>query len=155
MGVSGSAGAKAMAVVSGKVDAYVHAGGQYEWDSCAPVGVARAAGLHCSRLDGSELTYNNPDPYLPDLVVCRPELAEKVRLYAAEPERARDKAEAERQAAKALSESLVGQQKAAELEVRKESRKLQEQRAAAESHRESDHPRSDGQAGPESGKQCG
>ena len=74
----GSAGVKTMAVVTGQVDVYLHAGGQYEWDSCAPVGVARAAGLHCSRLDGSELTYNNPDPYLPDLVVCRPELAEKV-----------------------------------------------------------------------------
>lgn len=74
----GSAGVKTMAVVSGQVDVYLHAGGQYEWDSCAPVGVARAAGLHCSRLDGSELTYNNPDPYLPDLVICRPELAERV-----------------------------------------------------------------------------
>ncbi|KXP12945.1 3'(2'),5'-bisphosphate nucleotidase CysQ [Tsukamurella pulmonis] len=74
----GSAGVKAMAVVTGRVDVYLHAGGQYEWDSCAPVGVARAAGLHCSRLDGSELTYNNSDPYLPDLVICRPELAEKV-----------------------------------------------------------------------------
>ncbi|TWS18846.1 3'(2'),5'-bisphosphate nucleotidase CysQ [Tsukamurella asaccharolytica] len=74
----GSAGVKTMAVVTGQVDVYLHAGGQYEWDSCAPVGVARAAGLHCSRLDGSELTYNNPDPYLPDLIVCRPELAEKV-----------------------------------------------------------------------------
>ncbi|MET9327782.1 3'(2'),5'-bisphosphate nucleotidase CysQ [Tsukamurella sp. NPDC003166] len=74
----GSAGVKTMAVVTGQVDVYLHAGGQYEWDSCAPVGVARAAGLHCSRLDGSELTYNNPDPYLPDLVICRPELAEKV-----------------------------------------------------------------------------
>ncbi|GAA1071903.1 3'(2'),5'-bisphosphate nucleotidase CysQ [Tsukamurella spumae] len=74
----GSAGVKTMAVVTGQVDVYLHAGGQYEWDSCAPVGVARAAGLHCSRLDGSELIYNNPDPYLPDLVICRPELAEKV-----------------------------------------------------------------------------
>ena len=74
----GSAGVKTMAVVSGQVDVYLHAGGQYEWDSCAPVGVARAAGLHCSRLDGSELTYNNADPYLPDLVICRPELTDRV-----------------------------------------------------------------------------
>jgi 3'(2'), 5'-bisphosphate nucleotidase len=74
----GSAGVKTMAVVAGTVDVYLHAGGQYEWDSCAPVGVARAAGLHCSRLDGSELTYNNADPYLPDLVVCRPEIADRV-----------------------------------------------------------------------------
>ena len=74
----GSAGAKAMAVVRGEADAYVHSGGQYEWDSCAPVAVARAAGLHTSRLDGSPLVYNNPDPYLPDLVICRTELAEQV-----------------------------------------------------------------------------
>lgn len=71
----GSAGYKTAAVVLGKVDAYVHAGGQYEWDSAAPVAVARAAGLHASRLDGSPLVYNRPDPYLPDLLVCRPELA--------------------------------------------------------------------------------
>jgi 3'(2'), 5'-bisphosphate nucleotidase len=74
----GSAGAKAMAVVSGAVDAYVHAGGQYEWDSAAPVAVADAAGLHVSRLDGSPLVYNQPDPWLPDLVVCRPELADAI-----------------------------------------------------------------------------
>lgn len=74
----GSAGAKAMAVVRGEADAYVHAGGQYEWDSCAPVAVAEAAGLAASRLDGSVLRYNQPDPYLPDLVICRPELAEAV-----------------------------------------------------------------------------
>jgi 3'(2'), 5'-bisphosphate nucleotidase len=73
----GSAGAKTMAVVRGQADIYPHAGGQYEWDSCAPVAVARAAGLHCSRLDGSPLTYNNPDPYLPDLLICRPEWAER------------------------------------------------------------------------------
>lgn len=72
----GSAGAKAMSVVRGDVDAYIHAGGQWEWDSAAPVGVALAAGLHASRLDGSELVYNRPDPYLPDLLICRPELAE-------------------------------------------------------------------------------
>ncbi|MGA9873388.1 MAG: 3'(2'),5'-bisphosphate nucleotidase CysQ [Rhodococcus sp. (in: high G+C Gram-positive bacteria)] len=71
----GSAGAKAMAVVRGEVDAYVHSGGQWEWDSAAPVGVALAAGLHCSRIDGSALLYNRSHPYLPDLLVCRPELA--------------------------------------------------------------------------------
>jgi 3'(2'), 5'-bisphosphate nucleotidase len=71
----GSAGAKAMAVVRGEAHAYLHAGGQYEWDSAAPVGVAAAAGLHVSRLDGSPLRYNQPDPYLPDLLICRPELA--------------------------------------------------------------------------------
>ncbi len=71
----GSAGAKTIAVVLGEADAYLHAGGQYEWDSAAPVAVALAAGLHCSRTDGSPLLYNQPDPYLPDLVVCRPELA--------------------------------------------------------------------------------
>ncbi|WP_415646956.1 inositol monophosphatase family protein [Stackebrandtia soli] len=77
----GSAGAKVAAVVLGRVDAYVHAGGQYEWDSAAPVAVARAAGLHTSRIDGASLTYNNPDPKLTDLVVCRPDLA--TRLLAA------------------------------------------------------------------------
>jgi len=71
----GSAGAKAMSVLQGGSDAYVHGGGMYEWDSAAPVAVARAAGLHTSRLDGSPLTYNQPDPYLPELVICRPELA--------------------------------------------------------------------------------
>ncbi|MEP9394010.1 3'(2'),5'-bisphosphate nucleotidase CysQ [Gordonia sp. VNQ95] len=71
----GSAGAKAMAVVRGDADAYVHSGGQYEWDNAAPVGVALAAGLHCSRLDGSEIVYNQPQPYMPDFVICRPELA--------------------------------------------------------------------------------
>ena len=74
----GSAGYKAMAVVTGEVDAYVHGGGQYEWDNCAPAAVALAAGLHASRLDGSPLTYNHEDPYLPDLVICRPELAEQI-----------------------------------------------------------------------------
>ena len=71
----GSAGAKAMAVVLGEADIYAHSGGQYEWDSCAPIAVARAAGLHTSRIDGSELVYNQPDPYLPDLLICHPELA--------------------------------------------------------------------------------
>ncbi|GAA3724166.1 3'(2'),5'-bisphosphate nucleotidase CysQ [Gordonia hankookensis] len=70
----GSAGAKAMAVVRGDVDAYVHAGGQYEWDNCAPVGVALAADLHCSRLDGSTIVYNQPRPYMPDFVICRKEI---------------------------------------------------------------------------------
>jgi 3'(2'), 5'-bisphosphate nucleotidase len=74
----GSAGVKAMSVVRGTTDAYVHGGGQYEWDSAAPVAVARAAGLHTSRLDGSPLRYNQPDPYLPDLLVCRPELADRL-----------------------------------------------------------------------------
>jgi 3'(2'), 5'-bisphosphate nucleotidase len=74
----GSAGAKVASVVQGRSDVYVHAGGQYEWDSAAPVAVARAAGLHTSRLDGSPLTYNRPDPLLPDLIVCRPELADAV-----------------------------------------------------------------------------
>lgn len=74
----GSAGAKVTAVVRGEVDAYLHSGGQYEWDSAAPVGVALAAGLHCSRLDGSPLRYNQADPYLPDLLVCRTEDAERL-----------------------------------------------------------------------------
>jgi len=74
----GSAGAKISAVVSGQVDAYVHAGGQYEWDSAAPVAVARAAGLHASRLDGTPLTYNHDNPWLPDLVVCRTDLADRI-----------------------------------------------------------------------------
>ena len=74
----GSAGAKVAAVVRGDADLYVHAGGQYEWDSAAPVAVATAAGLHASRLDGSPLRYGARDPWLPDLVVCRPELAEHV-----------------------------------------------------------------------------
>ncbi|MDQ3570454.1 MAG: 3'(2'),5'-bisphosphate nucleotidase CysQ [Actinomycetota bacterium] len=73
----GSAGAKAMAVLRGEADIYLHAGGQYEWDSAAPVAVALTAGLHASRLDGSPLRYNQPDAYLPDLLVCRTELAAK------------------------------------------------------------------------------
>ncbi len=73
----GSAGAKAMAVVRGDADIYAHSGGQYEWDNAAPVAVALAAGLHCSRLDGSPMLYNNPDVYLPDLLICRPEWAER------------------------------------------------------------------------------
>jgi len=74
----GSAGYKTMAVATGEVDAYLHAGGQYEWDSAAPVGVAWAHGLHASRIDGSALIYNQADPLLPDLLVCRPELAEPI-----------------------------------------------------------------------------
>ena len=74
----GSAGAKVASVVQGLSDVYVHAGGQYEWDSAAPVAVARAAGLHTSRIDGSPLVYNQRDSKLPDLIVCRPELAEAV-----------------------------------------------------------------------------
>jgi 3'(2'), 5'-bisphosphate nucleotidase len=74
----GSAGAKVAAVIQGLADIYVHAGGQYEWDSAAPVVVARAAGLHTSRIDGSPLEYNRADPLLPDLVVCRPEYADAV-----------------------------------------------------------------------------
>jgi 3'(2'), 5'-bisphosphate nucleotidase len=72
----GSAGAKAMAVLRGDADAYLHAGGQWEWDSAAPVGVAVAAGLHASRIDGSDLEYNRPHPYLPDLLICTPDLAD-------------------------------------------------------------------------------
>lgn len=74
----GSAGAKAMAVVTGRAEIYLHSGGQFEWDNCAPVAVALAYGLHCSRIDGSPLTYNNRDTYLPDLLICRPEWAEPV-----------------------------------------------------------------------------
>ncbi|WET81842.1 inositol monophosphatase family protein [Amycolatopsis sp. QT-25] len=74
----GSAGAKAMAVVRGEADVYLHAGGQWEWDSAAPAAVAMAAGLHASRIDGSPLRYNKPDPCQPDLLICRPELAERV-----------------------------------------------------------------------------
>jgi 3'(2'), 5'-bisphosphate nucleotidase len=74
----GSAGAKAMAVVMGEADIYVHDGGQHQWDSAAPVAVARAAGLHTSRIDGSPLIYNERDTWLPDLLICRPELAEAV-----------------------------------------------------------------------------
>jgi 3'(2'), 5'-bisphosphate nucleotidase len=74
----GSAGAKVAAVILGSADVYIHAGGQHEWDSAAPVAVARAAGLHTSRIDGSPLQYNQPDPLLPDLLVCRPQYADAV-----------------------------------------------------------------------------
>ncbi|MFN3863713.1 MAG: 3'(2'),5'-bisphosphate nucleotidase CysQ [Erythrobacter sp.] len=81
----GSAGAKAMAVVRGEAEVYLHSGGQHEWDSCAPVAVAAANGLHCSRIDGSSLVYNRSDTYMPDLLICRrewaaPVLAEVARL---------------------------------------------------------------------------
>lgn len=74
----GSAGAKAMAVVRGEAEIYLHTGGQYEWDSCAPVAVALAHGLHCSRIDGAPLVYNRADTYMPDLLICRPEWARPV-----------------------------------------------------------------------------
>ena len=74
----GSAGVKVMSVVRDIADAYVHAGGQYQWDNAAPVAVARAAGLHCSRVDGSPLVYNEDDTSLPDLIVCRPEIADLI-----------------------------------------------------------------------------
>lgn len=74
----GSAGAKAMAVILGDADIYLHSGGQFEWDSCAPVAVALAHGLHCSRIDGSPLVYNQADTYMPDLLICRKEHAEMV-----------------------------------------------------------------------------
>ena len=74
----GSAGVKAMAVLTGEVDAYVHSGGQYVWDSAAPVAVAAAAGLHTSRLDGSPLVYGAETTWLPDLLICRPQLAGQI-----------------------------------------------------------------------------
>ena len=74
----GSAGAKVISVVRDVSDAYVHAGGQYEWDSAAPVAVARSAGLFTSRVDGSPLVYNQDDVLLPDLIVCRPELSQQI-----------------------------------------------------------------------------
>ena len=75
----GSAGAKAMAVVRGEADIYLHSGGQYEWDNCAPVAVALAAGLHVTRMDGSLMRYNNENTWLPDLLICRPELASRAQ----------------------------------------------------------------------------
>ena len=74
----GSAGAKAMAVVRGEAEIYLHSGGQYEWDNCAPVAVALAHGLHCSRINGSPLVYNNRDTYLPDLLICHRQDADKI-----------------------------------------------------------------------------
>lgn len=79
----GSAGAKSMHVLLGDFDGYIHAGGQYEWDQAAPVGVAKAAGLHCSRLDGSPITFNQKDTFVPDLLICRPELADEILEHAA------------------------------------------------------------------------
>ena len=79
----GSAGFKAASVVRGEVDAYLHTGGQYEWDSAAPVAVARAAGLHATRIDGSPLEYNQEDPYLPDLMICNPLIADELLSRAA------------------------------------------------------------------------
>jgi len=81
----GSAGAKAMAVVLGQAEVYLHSGGQYEWDSCAPAAVAAAHGLHCSRIDGSPLVYNQANTYMPDLLICRPEWAERVLAEVARP----------------------------------------------------------------------
>lgn len=75
----GSAGAKAMAVVRGDADIYLHTGGQYQWDNCAPVAVAMAAGLYCARVDGSPLTYNRPETAIPDLIICRPEFVTPVQ----------------------------------------------------------------------------
>ena len=80
----GSAGVKAISVVRNISDAYVHAGGQYEWDNAAPVAVARAAGLYCSRVDGSTLRYNQDDVSLPDLIVCRVELADRIVAFVRE-----------------------------------------------------------------------
>ncbi len=80
----GSAGAKAMAVVRGEADAYVHAGGQWEWDSAAPVAVAVAAGFHASRIDGTPLTYNETNPYLPDLLICSPHVSDRILRAIAE-----------------------------------------------------------------------
>jgi 3'(2'), 5'-bisphosphate nucleotidase len=86
----GSAGAKATSVVLGTSDVYLHGGGQWEWDSAAPVAVCRAAGVHTSRLDGSPLRYNQPQPWLPDLVICRPELAGQVLEHVAATQTAED-----------------------------------------------------------------
>jgi 3'(2'), 5'-bisphosphate nucleotidase len=74
----GSAGAKSAAVITGEVDAYVHSGGQYEWDSAAPVAVARSAGLHASRIDGSNLRYNSEQPWMPDILICPVPLADRL-----------------------------------------------------------------------------
>lgn len=80
----GSAGAKAMSILRGEADIYLHSGGQYEWDSCAPVAVALGWGLHCSRIDGSPLVYNRQDVYMPDLLICRREHAARVLAEVAE-----------------------------------------------------------------------
>jgi 3'(2'), 5'-bisphosphate nucleotidase len=80
----GSAGAKAMAVIRGEADIYLHTGGQYEWDSCAPAAVALAHGLHVSRIDGTPLRYNRRDVYMPDLLICRTEHARRILTLVAE-----------------------------------------------------------------------
>ncbi|MBY8820779.1 3'(2'),5'-bisphosphate nucleotidase CysQ [Sphingomonas colocasiae] len=80
----GSAGAKAMAVLRGEADIYLHTGGQYEWDNCAPAAVAMAAGLHVSRVDGSELVYNCADPWLPDLLICHRHRAAEILAFVAD-----------------------------------------------------------------------
>lgn len=74
----GSAGAKTCAILRGEADIYLHAGGQFEWDSCAPIAIAQAAGLHTSRLDGTALSYNHANPYLPDLLICHPQHAAQI-----------------------------------------------------------------------------
>jgi 3'(2'), 5'-bisphosphate nucleotidase len=74
----GSAGAKAMAIVRGEAEIYLHTGGQFEWDSCAPAAVAAAYGLHVSRIDGSPMLYNQVDVYMPDLLICRADWAEQI-----------------------------------------------------------------------------
>jgi 3'(2'), 5'-bisphosphate nucleotidase len=79
----GSAGAKAATVWRGEADAYVHAGGLHAWDAAAPVAVARAAGLHASRLDGAPLAFNETEPYVPDLLICVPELADPILAWTA------------------------------------------------------------------------
>lgn len=79
----GSAGAKMLSVLLGDADVYLHAGGQYEWDQAAPVGVALASGLHASRLDGTPIRFNKSDTYSPDILVCRPEMTEQVLAAAA------------------------------------------------------------------------
>lgn len=80
----GSAGAKMLSVLLGDADVYLHAGGQHEWDQAAPVGVALAAGLHASRIDGTPIRFNKPDTYSPDILVCRPDMTEEVLAAAAE-----------------------------------------------------------------------
>ena len=80
----GSAGAKAMSIIRGEADIYLHSGGQYEWDSCAPAAVALSFGLHASRIDGSPLVYNQNDTYMPDLLICRKDEAETIIAMVAE-----------------------------------------------------------------------
>jgi 3'(2'), 5'-bisphosphate nucleotidase len=80
----GSAGAKVMAIVQGEVDVYLHSGGQYEWDTAAPLAVARSAGLHASRIDGSSPVYNQANPWLPDILICLPDAAGPVLAALAE-----------------------------------------------------------------------